>query len=61
MINLPSKYSQLLLESIEESLYKIALEMDQLKGGPMTPERKKLDKRQKELEELQHEISVQMN
>jgi hypothetical protein len=61
MIQIPEKYGQLLLESIEESLYKIALDMDQLKGGPMTPERKKLDKRQKALEELQHEISVQIS
>ena len=60
MINIPEKYKDLLLETIEESLYKIALDMDSLKGGPMTPQRKRLDKKQKSLEALQHEIFRQL-
>ena len=44
MISIPEKYKDLILETIEESLYKIALEMDNFKGGPMTPERKKRHK-----------------
>ncbi|MEQ8519626.1 MAG: hypothetical protein RLN79_01090 [Cytophagales bacterium] len=59
MIQIPEKYKDLILETIEEALYKIALNMEDLKGGPMTPQRKKLDKKQKELEALQHKISVQ--
>jgi predicted transcriptional regulator len=50
--------SQLLLECVEEQLYKVALEMEEFKGGPMTAARKKLDKRQKSLEELQHQIML---
>ncbi len=59
MIQIPEKFKDLILETIEEALYKIALDMEGLKGGPMTPQRKKLDKKQKELEALQHKISVQ--
>ncbi len=59
MINVSDKYRELLLETLEESLYKIAIDMEKLKGGPMTPARKKLDKKQKDLEALQHEISLQ--
>ncbi|MEQ8360554.1 MAG: hypothetical protein RH860_13780 [Cytophagales bacterium] len=59
MIQIPEKYKGLILETIEEALYKIALNMEDLKGEPMTPQRKKLDKKQKELEALQHKISVQ--
>ncbi|QNL21731.1 hypothetical protein HZR84_07200 [Hyphobacterium sp. CCMP332] len=59
MIQIPEKYKGLLLETIEEALYKIALNMEDLKGGPMTPQRKKLDKKQKDLEALQHKISIQ--
>lgn len=59
MIQIPEKYKDLILETIEEALYKIALNIEDLKGGPMTPQRKKLDKKQKDLEALQHKISVQ--
>ena len=47
MIQIPEKYKGLILETIEEALYKIALNMEDLKGGPMTPQRKKLDKKTK--------------
>ena len=59
MIKIDSKYVPILLEGLEELLYKLALQMEDLKGGPMTPERKRLDKKQKEVEELQHQISIQ--
>ena len=61
MITIPVKFGPLMLETLEESLYKVAMEMESLKGGPMTAERKKLDKKQKELEEIQHKISQQLN
>lgn len=59
MIKVSEKYKDLMLEAIEESLYRIALNMEELKGGPMTAARKKLVKKQKSLESLQHEISIQ--
>ena len=59
VIRIDSKHVPVLLEGLEELLYKLALQMEDLKGGPMTPERKRLDQKQKEVEELQHQISVQ--
>jgi hypothetical protein len=60
MISIPTKHAPILLESLEESLYKIALEMEKFKGSPLTAERKVIEKRQKALEELQHLVSIQM-
>lgn len=54
------KYKDLLLEAIEELLYKVAIDMENYKGGPMGKARKQLDKKQKMLEKLQHEIYVQI-
>ena len=59
MVKIDSKYVPILLEGLEELLYKLALQMEDLKGGPMTPERKRLDKKQKMVEDLQHKISLQ--
>ncbi len=59
VIRIDSKHVPVLLEGLEELLYKLALQMEELKGGPMTPERKRLDHKQKLVEELQHDISQQ--
>jgi len=37
-------------------MYKISLELNSMKGGPLTAERKKLTSKQKALEEVQHLI-----
>ena len=47
----------LLLEALEELMYKLSLELNDLKGGPLNARRKELTKRQKEVEKLQHTIS----
>lgn len=44
------------LEAIEDLLYKIALEMNELKGRPLTEKRSLLNKKQKIAEELQYRI-----
>lgn len=46
----------LLLEAIGELLYKVSLELQQLKGGPLTRERKELTEKQRRLEAIQHEL-----
>lgn len=48
------KYKPILLEAIQNMMYKISLELESLKGQPMTKSRKALTKKQKSLEELQH-------
>ncbi|MCB0493269.1 MAG: hypothetical protein KDC93_12720 [Cyclobacteriaceae bacterium] len=52
------KYQALLLEALEELMYKLSLELANLKGEPLTKARKDLTNKQKEIEALQHLISV---
>lgn len=56
MVSVDIKYKDLLLEAIEDLMYKISLELNSMKGGPLTAERKKLTSKQKALEEVQHLI-----
>ncbi|MEQ8364601.1 MAG: hypothetical protein RH948_17135 [Cyclobacteriaceae bacterium] len=58
MIEIDQKYKYLLLEALEELMYKLSLELENLKGGPLTKVRKELTQKQKEIEALQHVISI---
>jgi hypothetical protein len=51
------KHKPLLLEALEDLMYKLSLQLENLKGGPLTKERKELTEKQAMLEELQHLIS----
>ena len=57
MLQIEPKYRKLLLEAMEELMYKLSLQLEDLKGGPLTKERKVLTKKQLELEKLQHQVS----
>jgi hypothetical protein len=46
-----------MLEALEDLMYKLSLQLEGLKGGPLTKERKELTDKQTMLEELQHLIS----
>ena len=59
MIELDTKYKPILLEALEESMYKISLELNELKGGPLNKRRKELTNKQQSIERLQHIISAQ--
>ena len=58
MQNIDPKYKPILLEALEDLMYKLSLQLDSLKGGPLTKERKDLTAKQDMLEELQHTISL---
>ncbi|MEP2670206.1 MAG: hypothetical protein ABJH04_14485 [Cyclobacteriaceae bacterium] len=58
MIKIDLKYQGLLLEALEELMYKLSLELANLKGEPLTKIRKDLTSKQKEIEALQHLISL---
>ncbi len=58
MISIDDKNKDLLLEALEELMYKLSLDLTQLKGGPMTAERLALSSKQEAIEELQHQISM---
>lgn len=57
-MEIDSKNKDLLLEALEELMYKLSLQLDDLKGRPMDKRRKELTDKQKAIEKLQHEISI---
>jgi hypothetical protein len=54
---LDPKHKPLLLEALEDLMYKLSLQLENLKGGQLTKERRELTEKQAMLEELQHLIS----
>lgn len=59
MLNIDTKYGPILLEALEDMMYKLSLQLNDMKGEPMGKARKELTQKQELLEELQHLISVQ--
>ena len=57
-INIDPKYKLLLLEALEDLMYKLSMQQENLKGEPLTKERKALSQKQEMLEELQHQVSL---
>lgn len=60
MIQIDAKYGPILLESLEDLMYKLSMQLNELKGGPLSKERKTLTHKQNQVEELQHLISVSL-
>lgn len=50
------KFKPILLEALQDLMYKTALELEDLKGQPLTKIRKELSQKQAQVEELQHYI-----
>ena len=51
------KYKEIILEAFEDFQYKIALELNDLKGHKLNKERKALTTKQKLVEELQRKLN----
>ena len=58
MIELDIKHKDVLLEALEELMYKLSLELNELKGGPLDKRRKELTQKQQSIAQLQHDISI---
>ena len=58
MLQLNSADQALLLEALEDLMYKISLQLEEFKGQPNTAVRKRLTKKQQTIEGLQHRISA---
>ena len=58
MLEIDPKHKPLLLEALEELMYKLSIQLEDLKGEPLTGSRKELTQKQKHIEELQHFISI---
>src|SRR5690606_4127584 len=52
------KYRPILLEALEDLMYKLSLQQEKLKGKPLTADRKEITNKQNLVEELQHQIST---
>lgn len=57
MITIDPKYKPVLLEALEDMMYKLSMQLEDHKGGPLSKERKELSKKQEQIEELQHIVS----
>ena len=57
-MNLDPKFKPILLEALEDMMYKLSMELEKLKGGPLTKQRKELTAKQNLVEELQHLVST---
>lgn len=58
MIEATPENKAILLEALEDMMYKLSLQLDELKGGPLDRQRKALTKKQSKVEKLQHQISL---
>jgi len=58
MLSINSDEQKLLLEALEDLMFKISMQSQSFKGKPNTTERKKLTQRQNRVEALQHKISI---
>jgi hypothetical protein len=57
-MNVDPKHKPVLLEALEDMMYKLSLQLEAFNGKPLTAERKALTKKQELIEELQHLISA---
>ncbi len=57
MISIEEKYKDIVKEALGEYLYKISLELNEMKGKAMTNRRKELTKKQRLLEEVRSNFS----
>lgn len=61
MIQIDPKYQSVLLESLEELMYQLSLQLEEYKGKPLDRGRKELTRKQRQVEKLQHLISTYDN
>ncbi|WKZ61259.1 MAG: hypothetical protein QY309_07175 [Cyclobacteriaceae bacterium] len=61
VMTIDPKYKPILLEALEDMMYKLSIQQEKLKGKPLTAERKEITNKQTLVEELQHQISKATN
>ena len=58
MLEIDPKYKPILLEALGDLMYKLSIQLEDLKGEPLTASRKQLTQKQKNVEALQHLVSM---
>ena len=58
-IKFEGKYRMILKEALSDYQYKISLELNKLKGQPLTSHRKELTKKQRMVEELRSQLYIE--
>ena len=56
-ISIDEKYRAILIEVLSDYLYKVSLELNELKGQALTKRRKELSVKQRLIEELRYKIN----
>jgi len=56
-LSIDEKYKDVMLEALGDFLYKISLELNEMKGQSMTKRRKELTKKQKLVEEVRRRLN----
>jgi hypothetical protein len=56
-ISIDDKYRPILIDVLNDYLYKVSIELNELKGQPLTKKRKELSKKQRLIEELRNKLS----
>ena len=57
MIKVDSKYKSVVLEALDDYLYKVSIQLNELKGHAMNNRRKELTKKQRLIEELRSRLN----
>lgn len=57
-IQIDGTYKAVLLEALNDQLYKVSLELNALKGQPLTNKRKELSRKQRLLEEVRDVVGA---
>ena len=57
-ITIDIKYKQIIIEAFEDYQYKIALELNEMKGQKLDKRRKELTRKQKLVEELRRKLNT---
>lgn len=58
MLQIDAKEKAILLDALEDLMYKLSLQLEGMKGEPLSKRRKELTDRQTQVEKLQHRISM---
>lgn len=60
-MEIPDKYRKITVEALGDLMYRVSLDLSKLKGQPLTRERKRLTKKQRDIEDILHLLSVEDN
>lgn len=58
-MEISDKYRNIVVQALGDLMYRVSLDLSKLKGQPLTRERKQLTKKQRDIEDLLHLLSIE--